>query len=138
MTFFCLYNLYNIKQLDYSYCLSVFSRYYPHTLVCLKLVLDFLLKNWEVRVFTKQALSKKLGLSPKFVTHTGPNFKQTSVLWFSMVDFPTSHISNFVKIEIRLPAFMIFYKPQRRVDSDVFRQLIKSWIDCLVDFSLFL
>ena len=42
------------------------------TLVCLKLGLDFLLKNWDFRVFGKQALSKKLGLLPKFVTHPSP------------------------------------------------------------------
>ena len=32
-------------------------------------------KNWEFRVYAKQALSKKLGISPKFVTHTIPNFR---------------------------------------------------------------
>ena len=33
-----------------------------YTLVCLKLGVDFLLKNWEFRVFAKQPLSKKLGI----------------------------------------------------------------------------
>ena len=37
-------------------------REYQYTLVCLKLGVDFLLKNWEFRVFAKQPLSKKLGI----------------------------------------------------------------------------
>ena len=37
-------------------------------------------KNWEFRVFAKQPMSKKLGLSPKFVTHTSPNFRSPSVI----------------------------------------------------------
>ena len=45
------------------------------TLVYWKFGLDLLLKNWDFRVFVKQALSKKLGLLPKFVTHTSPSFK---------------------------------------------------------------
>ena len=54
-----------------------YSRNIQHiTLVYLKLGLDFLLKNLDFRVFGKQALSKKLGLLPKFVRHT---FEKTSV-----------------------------------------------------------
>ena len=34
----------------------------PYTLRYLKLGLDLLPKNWEFRVFAKQAMSKKLGL----------------------------------------------------------------------------
>ena len=43
-----------------SHFLSLYSNY--NTLVCLKLGVDFLLKNWEFRVFAKQPLSKKLGI----------------------------------------------------------------------------
>ena len=35
-------------------------------------------KNWDFCVFAKQAMSKKLGLSPKFITHTSPNFRSPS------------------------------------------------------------
>ena len=54
--------------------------YAAYTLGVLKLGLDFGPKNWEFRVFAKQAMSKKLGLSPKFVTHTSPNFRTPSVV----------------------------------------------------------
>ena len=39
-----------------------FRWFWSYTLVCLKLGVDFLLKNWEFRVWAKQAFSKKLGI----------------------------------------------------------------------------